>query len=87
MDLSIIRDLLATLLSASLAHALVKSLEFSASRNYLTQVSKIGHYVLVQTKVFALFRHRPIRCLQLVCRKTVHVSTGPLFVLTWPLFR
>ncbi|KAL0037735.1 hypothetical protein WJX77_010053 [Trebouxia sp. C0004] len=59
MDVSVTRDLLATLLSASLAHALVKSLEFSASHDYLTQ---------------------------LVCRKIVHISTGPLFVLTWPLF-
>ncbi|KAL0028733.1 hypothetical protein WJX79_003020 [Trebouxia sp. C0005] len=59
MDVSIFRDLCATLLSASLAHALVKALEFSASRDYLTQ---------------------------LVCRKIVHISTGPLFVLTWPLF-
>lgn len=23
----------------------------------------------------------------LECRKIVHMSTGPLFVLTWPLFR
>ncbi|KAL0047393.1 hypothetical protein WJX82_002228 [Trebouxia sp. C0006] len=59
MDVSVIRDLLATLLSASLAYVLVKTLEFSASQDYLSQ---------------------------LVCRKVVHISTGPLFVLTWPLF-
>ncbi len=87
MDVSVIRDLLAVLLSASLAHALVKALEFSASRDYLTQVVNNVDYVAVQNKLFALFRQRPTRCLQLVCRKIVHISTGPLFVLTWPLFR
>ena len=86
MDVSVIRDLLATLLSASLAYVLVKTLEFSASQDYLSQVSNIGHTVVLY-KVVALFRQRPPRCLQLVCRKVVHISTGPLFVLTWPLFR
>ncbi|KAL0047394.1 hypothetical protein WJX82_002228 [Trebouxia sp. C0006] len=37
MDVSVIRDLLATLLSASLAYVLVKTLEFSASQDYLSQ--------------------------------------------------
>lgn len=27
------------------------------------------------------------RLSQFVCRKTVHITTGPAFVLTWPLFR
>jgi hypothetical protein len=61
MDVSVIRDLLATLLSTSLAHALVQSLESSASHDYLTQVFKIGHYIVAQNKVFAVFQQRLIR--------------------------
>lgn len=54
-----LHDILATLISGSLAFALVKTLELMAARGQLKQ---------------------------LVCRKIVHMTTGPLFVLTWPLF-
>lgn len=44
MEALIARDLLATVMSASLACILVKTLEFSASHGYLTQV---GYWQLV----------------------------------------
>ena len=78
-----LRDILATLLSGSLAFALVKGLETLAARGALKQVSLFlsgknpspgTSFTLTNTE-------------QLVCRKIVHMSTGPLFVLTWPLFR
>lgn len=76
-------DILATLASGSLAFALVKSLESLAARGTLKQV-----FVFQSSE-------NPFSCTsftltdieQLVCRKIVHMSTGPLFVLTWPLFR
>ena len=69
--------------SGSLAFALVRGLETLAARGTLKQV-----FLLLSSKnPLPRTSSTLTDAEQLVCRKIVHMSTGPLFVLTWPLFR
>lgn len=78
-----LRDVFATLVSGSLALALVKGLETLAAQGTLRQVFQfLSGKNPLPCRSFALTDAE-----QLICRKIVHMSTGPLFVLTWPLFR
>lgn len=74
------QDCITAVVAAGAAYVWVRFFDWMASRGLLSQVSSLA----VQTDQIYDLRFEAVQNLS---RKLVHISSGPLFVLTWPFFR
>ena len=82
-------DIALCLAVAAGAYVWVKMFNFFAERRMLEQVTSL-HPCHSAPEILPLPRSGTLtraQLLQKLSRKLIHITSGPLFMLTWPLFR
>ena len=81
------RNLTATVLAVVGAYVWVRLFDWLANKGVLKQVGRLCMQTHNLWCSYGCSRLSMSAAVQTLSRKLVHITSGPLFVLTWPLFR
>lgn len=81
------RDVTATVLAVVGAYVWVRLFDWLATKGVLEQVGRLCMQTPTGGSSYGCSRLSMSAAVQTLSRKLVHITSGPLFVLTWPLFR